>query len=452
MPRLDRKGGRRPPATFAHIAMMGAGALCISPGPAPAGDWPAWRGPTGDGVAAAASKPPTRWSETENIRWKLPLPGLGHSTPIVSGDRVFLTAAIPFGERTDPPVWDGAPGSHDNLPVAQRHRFVALCASRSSGEILWQTTCREAFPHEGGHVSGSLASASPATDGKYLIAHFGSYGTYGIDAATGEILWRRQLGKMATKHAHGEGSSPALYRDTVVVNWDHEERSALFALAKATGGDRWKVERDEATSWSTPLVVEHRGTVQVIVSASNRARGYDLADGEVIWECGGMSRNVVASPVSAGGMVYLGCSYDRRAMIAIDLDGAAGDITATDKVVWSTNKRTPYVPSPLLYRGTLYYLSHYQGILSVTHARSGEAKAGPFRIDALRDIYASPVAAAGHVYITSREGWTVVLAHRDEPAPVAVNRLDDRFSASAAIAGDSIFLRGEKYLYHIAEK
>ena len=235
-----------------------------------------------------------------------------------------------------------------------------------------------------------------------------------------------------------------------MVNWDHEGESALLAFDKSTGREKWKVKRKEVTSWSTPLIVDIDSSPQVIVSASSRIRGYHLDTGEVIWECGGMSHNVVASPVSANGIVYLGCSYDKRAMIAIRLKGAKGDITDTEHVLWSTNKRTPYVPSPLLYGDTLYYLSHYQGILSVIHAQSGDIKAGPFRIDALRNIYASPVGAGGHVYITSREGLTVVITHSKEPKPVAVNKLEDQFSASAAVAGNKLLLRGEKYLYCIA--
>ena len=181
------------------------------------------------------------------------------------------------------------------------------------------------------------------------------------------------------------------------------------------------------------------GTNQVIVSATDRIRGYNLSNGKIIWECSGMSNNVVASPVSENGKVYLGCSYDKRAMVAINLQGAKGNITDTDHVMWTTNKRTPYVPSPLLYKGTLYYLSHYQGILSVTHAESGKTKSGPFRIDSLREIYSSPVAASDHVYITSREGLTIVISHQDEPKPIAFNTLDDSFSASAAISGNQNF-------------
>ena len=347
---------------------------------------------------------------------------------------------------------DNAPGSHDNLPVSQMHRSIVLCMDRISGKVLWQTTCKETFPHEGGHVSASLASASPVTDGKHIIAYFGSHGIYGIDCETGEVTWEKDLGKMATKHGHGEGSSPALHNGTVIVNWDHQKRSALYALDISTGKEKWKVDREEVTSWSSPLIIEHEGKNQVIVSASNRVRGYDLMNGKVIWECGRMSQNVVASPVSQNGMVYLGCSYDKRAMIALDLKGAEGDITDSDHVIWSTNKRTPYVPSPLLYKGTLYYLSHYQGILSVTHAKSGKVKAGPYRIDSLREIYSSPVGVGEHVYVTSREGMTIVITHADEPQPVAFNKLDDSFSASIAVSGDQLFLRGENNIYCIGVK
>ena len=431
--------------------LIGMLAIAMPLAPCAESNWPSWRGPSGNGTAPANSKPPIEWSEKKNISWKIELPGLGHCTPVVWEDCVYLTAAIPFGEKTSPPVVDNAPGSHDNLPVAQKHRFVAMCIKRDSGKILWQTTCHETFPHEGGHVSGSLASASPVTDGKYLIAYFGSYGLYCIESMSGKVLWKKMLGRMSTKHAHGEGSSPALAGNTVVVNWDHEGQSALFAFDKSTGKQKWKIERGEVTSWSTPLIVSTETGTQVIVSASKRVRSYNLDTGAVIWECSGMSHNVVASPVSDKGIVYLGCSYDKRAMIAINLKGAKGDITDSEHILWSTNKRTPYVPSPLLYGDTLYYLSHYQGILSVIHAKSGEIKAGPFRIDSLRDIYASPVGAGGHVYITSREGLTIVITHSKEPRPIAVNRLNESFSASIAVAGNQLFLRGEKHLYCIAK-
>src|SRR5207249_5283353 len=204
-------------------------------------------------------------------------------------------------------------------------------------------TVHRGLPHEAGHISASLASASPVTDGERVFASFGSYGLYCLDF-DGRLLWEKNLGEMHSKHGHGEGSSPALHGETLVVNWDHEEQSFLVALDKRTGKQRWRVARPEDTSWATPIVVEHGGKVQVIVSGTNRIRGYDLASGEVIWECGGLSSNVVASPVAAGGVVYAGSSYDTRNLLAIRLDGAKGDITGTRQVIWSRRRGAPYVP------------------------------------------------------------------------------------------------------------
>ena len=410
--------------------------------------WPAWRGPLATG-AAPHGNPPLDWSEKENIRWKVELPGRGHSTPIVWGDRVFLTAAVPYGDELEP-KYSGAPGAHDNLPVTRHHEFVVFALDRADGKLLWNLTVRKELPHEGGHVSASLASGSAVTDGEHLFAFFGSRGLYCL-ALDGRLRWEKDLGRMQTKHGHGEGSSPVLYGDTLVVNWDHEGASFVAAYDKRTGQQRWMAERDEVTSWATPIIVEHEGRPQLIISGTGRVRGYDLETGEVIWECGGLSANIVASPVAADGMVFAGSSYEKRALLAIRLDGAAGDITDTDQVVWQRRHGTPYVPSPLLSEGALYFLSHYQGILTRVDARTGEDRPGAFRLGSLRSIYASPVAAAGRIYITDLDGATLVVSGGEIPRALALNQLDDSFSASAAIAGDEIYLRGERYLYCIAE-
>jgi len=268
----------------------------------------------------------------------------------------------------------------------------------------------------------------------------------------GEPQWEKDLGEMQTKHEHGEGSSPALYGVTLVVNWDPEGQSFVAAFDKRTGRQRWRAARDEVTSWATPIVIEHAGKQQVIISGTHRVRGYDLATGALIWECAGLSANIVASPVAADGMVYAGSSYDKRALLAIRLDGAKGDITETDRVLWRRTRGTPYVPSPLLYGNSLYFLRHYQGILSRVDTTTGEDQGGPFRLGGLRDIYASPVAAADRIYITDRNGTTLVISHDDNPSVLAQNRLDDSFSASAALVGNEIILRGEKNLYCIAEE
>lgn len=410
--------------------------------------WPHWRGPLNTGVAPSA-KPPLEWSETRNIRWKKALPGKGHSTPVIWGERIFLTTAIPYGEPVKPRFQ--RPGAHDNLEMTRAHEFAVLAVSRKDGKILWQQTVHKDVPHEAGHVTASLASASPVTDGEHVFAFFGSHGLYCFDT-DGKLIWKKQLGQMHTKHGHGEGSSPALHGDTLIVNWDHEEQSFLMALDKRTGKQLWRVGRAEDTSWASPIVVEHAGKAQVIVPGTNRLRGYNLADGAVIWECGGLSSNIVASPVAADGVVYAGSSYDTRAMLAIRLDGAKGDITGTDKVLWMRRRGTPYVPSPLLYGNSIYNLQHYQGVIVRLDIKTGENDGGPFRLDEISHVYASPVGAAGRIYVTSRDGVTQVMSHGDAmPKMLAANRLDDSISASAALVDRELYLRGERSLYCIAE-
>ena len=414
-------------------------------------NWPQWRGPLGTGVAPQAT-PPVEWSDRDgqNIRWKTALPGRGHSTPIVWDDRVFITTAIPYGEDL-PPRYSQAPGAHDNVPVTRRHRFVVIALDRRDGRILWQRTMREALPHDGHHQTASLASSSAVTDGEHVYASFGSYGLYCLDF-DGRQRWHADFWLMQPLHGHGEGSSPALYGDTLVVNCDHEGQSFVAALDKRSGAVRWTIDRNEVTSWASPIVVKQDGVPQVIVSGTNRMRGYDLDTGKLIWECGGLSSNIVASPVYSDGMVFAGSSYEKRSLLALRLDGAKGDITGTNRVAWTRSHGTPYVPSPLLYDDSLYFLGHYQGVLSRVNARTGKDDPGAFRLAGIQDVYASPVGAADRVYITDRDGTTLVLSHAARPKVLAENRLDDRVNASASIAGGELFIRGERYLYCIAEE
>jgi len=411
--------------------------------------WPQWRGPLANGVAPRAN-PPIHWSETNNIRWKILLPGKGHSSPIVSGDWVFVLSAVPTGSAQKP-VFDDAPGVHDSVPVTHRHQFLAIAINRRDGKVSWQKVLREEWPHEGGHETGSLASNSPVTDGESLYVFFGSRGLYCLDL-NGQLKWQSDLGRMHTLHAHGEGSSPVLSGNTLIICWDHEAGSFLYALDKRTGKILWKVPRDEKTSWSTPLVVQYEGKSQVIVSATKRVRGYDLATGAQLWECAGLTDNVVSSPVFYKGIVIAGNSYYSQAMVAIRLAGAKGDISGTDHVAWKLNRLTPYVSSPLLYDDTLYFLRHNQNVLSRLDPVTGKPRGEPLRLEGFNDfIFSSPVGAAGRIYISGRDGNTVVLRHDRENAPLALNHLDDSFSASAAMMDREFYLRGEHFLYCIAE-
>lgn len=421
----------------------------VHPGAEALRNWPQWRGPLANGVAPLAN-PPTRWSETNNVRWKIPLPGKAHSSPIIFGDSVYVLAAVPVGQAQKP-VYDDAPGVHDSTPVTHRHQFIALAINRQDGRLLWKKVLREEWPHEGGHVTGSLASSSPVTDGERLYVFFGSRGLYCLDL-NGELKWSKDLGRMHTLHAHGEGSSPVVHGDRLIVCWDQEGDSFLYAFDKRTGKELWKVARDEKTSWSTPLVVEHEGKPQVIVSATKRVRGYDLATGAQLWECAGLTENVVSSPVYTDGVVIAGNSYYSQAMLAIRLSGAKGNITGTTNVLWKLNRMTPYVSSPLLYDDTLYFLRHNQNILLRLEPLTGRPRGEALRLEGIEDfIFASPVGAAGRIYVTSRDGVTVVLRHDSENATLAVNKLEDSFSASPAVAGGELYLRGERFLYCIAE-
>jgi outer membrane protein assembly factor BamB len=411
--------------------------------------WPQWRGPLGTGVAPNAD-PPVEWSETKNIRWKVALPGKGHSTPVVWGQRIFLTTAIPYGEAL-PPKRSTAPGTHDGEAVTQRHEFAVLAIDRRDGKILWQKTVHKKLPHEGGHYTGSLASNSVVTDGEHVYAFFGSHGLHCLDM-NGEIIWQRQLGEMQTKHGHGESASPVLYGDNVFINWDQDGPCFVSAFDKRTGRNIWKADRDEETSWSSPILVENDGQALLIVAGTNRIRAYNPVTGTVIWECGGLSSNIVATPVSADGMLFAGSSYEKRAFLAIRIDRARGDITDSNHIAWTRSRGTPYVPSPLLYGDALYFLTHYQGILSRVTAQTGEDNPGPIRLGGIGNIYASPVGGGGRVYVTDLDGNTIVISHNDKPKTLALNHLDDVFSASAAIVGRELFLRGKKYLYCIVDE
>jgi outer membrane protein assembly factor BamB len=415
----------------------------------PLAQWGQWRGALANGVALKA-KPPLEWSETKNIRWKTKLPGLGHSSPVVWGNLVFVTTADLTGAKK--PFTGVTPdGAHSNTNPLFDHQFAVIALDRKTGSVAWRRTVATRQPHESTHESATWASNSPVTDGEHVIAFFGSNGLYCLDTG-GRLVWEKDFGDMRVKHGHGEGASPVLHGDTVVVNWDHEGASFIVALAKRTGEELWRSSRDEVTSWATPIVVTHNGQAQVVVSGTKRVRGYDLKTGAVIWEAGGLPGNIVASPVGADGMVFAAGSYEKQTLLAIRLTGAKGELTDTRQIAWQKNRSTPYVPSPLLYDGWLYYLRHYQGVLSRVNAKTGDEPSGPFRLGSVFNIYSSPVAAAGRIYVTDRNGKTLVISNDAEPKAIALNELDDRFSASAALVGDTIFLRGEKFLYCIAKK
>jgi len=432
-------------------------ALLVATGTLPATateNWPTWRGSDSTG-AALTTAPPTSWSETENVAWKVKLTGGGQSTPVVWGNKIIILQASSADERAEP---TRRPDSAEQLRGTGRSsvvgktqrpiNFNVTCLDRHTGNLLWERTATTAIPHEGHHQAGSFAPYSAVTDGELVFASFGSRGLYCFDLA-GNPQWQQDLHPMTIKYGFGEGSSPALAGDVVVVVQDHEGPSKISAFNKHTGKVLWEVDRDEGTSWSTPVTVEVNGRYQVIVNGTNRIRSYDSVTGKVIWECGGMTRNVIPTPVIGFGRVYCSSGFHGSIMKAIDL-GHAGDLTDTDAVAWSYDQGTPYVSSALLAGDRIYQLEDIKPIFSCVDAKSGAILYSGERLRGLKQVYASPVASATHVYVLDRNGNTAVIERGDTLKVVALNKLDDGFDASPVIVGNALYLKGNNYFYCIA--
>lgn len=417
---------------------------------AKSGNWHQWRGPGANGVAANAN-PPTTWSEDENLQWKVDVDGLGNSTPIVWGDKLFLLTAVDTN-RTDPKLTP--PDEQPKRPFGIKypntfHQYVVLCLDRNSGAEVWRHVATEAVPQEGRHGDNSFATASPTTDGERLYVWFGMAGLYCFDLA-GKPLWNRDLGEVKTRLSFGEGSSPVVHGNRLILVRDHDAQSTITVMDTQTGDTIWQQDRNEPSGWATPLIVERNGITQVITNGKIRVRSYNLDNGDLLWECGGQVSNVTPSPVATDSTVFCMSGYRGSALYALPLDGSA-DLTDSAAIRWSKSQGTPYVPSPLLYEGRLYFNQSNNSIMTSLDAESGDTVIERTRLPGVQGLYASPVAAAGRVYFVGRGGTTLVLEHGDEFKVLATNRLDDRIDASPAIAGDRLFLRSKSRLYCISE-
>lgn len=459
--------------TFATALFALAATLTILGDSAEArSNWPQWRGPFGSGVAPDAD-PPLEWNESKNVKWKVQVPGMGSSTPVVWGDRVFVLTALRLtkpGEQQNPTAADPAPASREGGPAgggrprggpggprgggekpSEPYQFIAMCLDRATGKVLWQKVAREEVPHEGVQPNNSYASSSPITDGQVVIAFFGSHGLYCYDM-NGKLKWSKDLGRMQTRMGFGEGASPTLFGNTVVVLWDDEtDNDFIAAFDKNSGQELWRTPRDEPTTWSTPLIVDRNGKAQVIVNATGKVRSYDLSTGKEIWSCAGQTANAIPSPVADADTVYCTSGFRGSALYAIKLS-ATGDVAGTDAVRWTRSKGTPYVPSPLLVDDLIYFVSGNNGIVSCVSAKTGEPFYDQERIENVREVYASPVAAHDRVYLLSRDGKCVVLRKGPKLEILATNSLEDKTDGSIALAGKDLFIRGKQNLYCIAEK
>ena len=408
--------------------------------------WAQWRGPSATGVSSTAD-PPLEWSETKNIRWKVEIPGRGSSSPIVWGDRVFVSTAVPVGI-------DGAAqhAARGGANPRGKHRFMLLALDRKTGKTIWERVAREQEPHEGSHFdNGTWASGSPITDGQHVFAYFESFGLYAYDME-GTLLWQKDLGDKHMRNQFGEGSTPALHGNTLVVVWDHiGGESFVVALDKRDGKELWRVPHKEIDTWATPLILEVNGRHQVIVPAMQRVRSFDLETGALVWESDGLTMNAIPSPVYGDGLVFVMSGFAGNDLKAIRVADAKGNIDGTSAIAWTLDRDTPYVPSPVLVDGVLYFLKTNSGILSALDAKTGTPHYSNQRLDGVPNVFASPVAARGRVYFPGREGTTIVIRSGPKYEVLARNLLDDGFDASPALVDNEMYLRGYKYLYAIAQ-
>jgi outer membrane protein assembly factor BamB len=415
--------------------------------------WPEWRGPSVNGVARTDA--PITFDDTKNIKWKTEIQGRGFSTPIIWGDKMFLTTAIPIGKVAPATADNQSPqrgrGPGGGAGPLVEHKFDLICVDRKTGKIIWQKTAKLATPHEGyHHMYGSFASNSPITDGKFVYVSFGSRGVFCFDM-NGRLIWERDLGvKMKMRLQFGEGAAPAIDQERIILNYDQEENSFIVALDKRTGKELWRTSRDEPSSWSTPLIIEHAGRPQVILAASKKVRSYDVKTGKLIWECAGLGSNVIPAPIYQNGIVYVMSGHRDPKLLAIKL-GKEGDLTGTDSVLWSQTRGLSYTLSPILYDNKLYVVTD-TGQLSCFNSMTGEPFYHQVRLPRPYNFKASPVATNGKLYLASEEGNVIVVKMGEKMEVIATNVLEDQvFIASPIIAEGELFLRSQTHLYCISE-
>jgi outer membrane protein assembly factor BamB len=417
--------------------------------------WSYWRGPAVNGMAVGDA--PIHWSDNQNIKWKADIPGRGHSSPVIWGDKIFVTTAIRTGTSAtpEPPVAKPAPGAKPPLVTAGpqvEHKFDVLCLDRKTGKILWQRTATTAVPHEGYHSQyGSFASNSPVTDGKNVYAFFGSRGMYCYDMK-GKLVWQKNFNvQMKMRMAFGEGTGPVISGDRLILMFDFEGDSFMVVLDKNSGKEIWRANRDEKSNWAAPLVYEFGGKKQILVAGNKKVRSYDFENGKVIWECAGLGANVIPHPVRQDDMVLVMSGYMNPNLMAIRL-GRQGDLTGTDAVVWSQTKGNSYTPSPVLYDNKLYVLTD-SGMISCYNAKTGVPYYHMQRLPKTYSFKSSPVGANGKLYLSSESEDVIVLKMGEKFEVLATNTLADQmFVATPAIMNGEIFLRGQNKLFCIREK
>lgn len=417
-------------------------------------NWPGWRGPGALGISNQTGIP-VRWDLSKNVRYKVGVPGLGHSSPIVWGNRIFLTTAV----NADPAEADWQKGFPrvDRKPDASEVEWKVLCYDRDTGKLLWERTAMRRKPVNQRHTKNSYASETPVTDGTYVYAFFADQGMYCYDFE-GTLIWSRDLGNFPMRSGWGTGSSPVLYKNFVIQNCDVETgESFIIALDKKTGKTAWRAERDELSSWSTPFVYLGSPRPELIVNATKAVRSYDPETGKLLWECRGPATSITTpTPTFSNGLIIVSSGFIREPTRPITAfrPGASGDITlkagetSSAHIAWRQNTAAPYIPSPIAY-GDYVYVILDQGFIACYEVKTGKEVYGRRRIDVGAAFSASPVVVDGRLYCASEDGDVYVISTGPEYALLAKNSLGESIMASPAVSGGKMFIRTIKHLYCI---
>ena len=445
-----------PPRKIVRTASPRRAAL---PAAAPAtGSWPSFRGTLASGIADGANLPDT-WDGAKgtNILWRAAVPGLAHSSPIVWGNRLFVTTAI--SSTADASFKPGLYGEGTASADRSRHRWAVLCYDKATGKLLWQRDAHVGEPREKRHIKSTYASATPATDGRIVVASFGSQGVYTYDVG-GTLLWSVDLGRMDVgaydipSYEWGTASSPIIWEDLVILQVDTQVDSFLIALDAATGETKWKTDREELPSWGTPTVAPTSGGPVLVTNASNFIRGYDPRTGKELWRLGGSSKITAPTPIFADGVFVVASGRGPERPIFAIRPGAQGNITleqgktSNDSVAWSKTGRGSYMPTPLVYKGILYVLAN-NGVLDAYDVKTGEEIYRQRLSTVGNGFSASPVAADDKLYLSNEDGDVIVVKAGREFAQLAVNPMGDLVMATPALSGSVMYVRTTRSLFAI---
>jgi outer membrane protein assembly factor BamB len=434
------------------LILLSASYLPVGSAAAADSNWPQWRGPESQGVSMDKDLP-AEWSSSKNVRWKTAIAGRGHSSPIIWGKRVFLTTAIEGavvpGAKAATHKVDGKDWVHpDSVGADRKHTFKVIALDRDTGKILWEQTAWEGTPYDDRHRKSSFAASTPATDGRYVYAYFGTEGLYCYDFE-GKLVWKATLGKLGTS-GMGTGTSPVLYENLVILQCDEEDglNSFIIGLDRKTGKEVWKTPRKVQVSWTTPVLVRTAKRIELITSGNEAIISYDPATGRELWRAKGLESNAIPTPVATTDMVIVAAGYPVKIAMAIRL-GGAGDLKDSS-IAWKYEKGLAYVPSPILY-GDYLYLTTDRGILTCLEVKTGKVVYEGGRVPIPATFTASPVAFDGKILLTSEDGDTFIVKAGPKHEILGTNSLDEPVYSSPALADGKIFIRGEKNLYCIGK-